>query len=91
MSNIYELYQVNRNMHVFSLMGSRELAQRIVDHEDLKNSGEKFINARKQANFCMKVAVDEFEVSKAMKSIFKGMEFLMAALIELKVVKDVFK
>ena len=78
-------------MHVFSVVGSRDLAQRIVDHEDLRNSGDKFINARRQATFCQKVAVDEFEVSKAMKSVFKGMEFLMAALVELGVVKDVFR
>lgn len=47
--------------------------------------------ARAQLPFSHKLAVDEFEVSKAMKSIFKGMELLMAALIELKIVKDVYR
>lgn len=91
MSHIYDFYSINRNMHVFGAAGGRDLAQRIVNLSDLKNSAERFNTTRKQLTFSQKIAVDEYEVSKAMKLIFKGMELLMAALIELKIVKDVFR
>ena len=90
MSHIYEFYGMNRQMHVWSLAGGRDIGQRIVNLHDLKNSSDKFNSIRASLNTTQKLAIDEFEVSRAMNVIFKGMEVLCIALLDLKIIKDVF-
>lgn len=90
MSHVYDFYSMNRQMHVWSAAGGRDSGQRLVNLNDLKNSTDKFNSIRMALSTAQKLAIDEFEVSRAMNLIFKGMEVLCTALLDLKIIKDVF-
>jgi len=90
MRHIYDFFNGNRQMHLQSLAGGRDLAQQLLNLHDLKNSSDKFNGIRRALNGTQKMAVDEFEVSRAMQQIFRGMEVLCTVLVELGVIKDVY-
>jgi len=67
MRHIYDFFNGNRHMHLQSLVGGRDQAQQLLNLHDLKNSSDKFNGMRRALNGTQKMAVDEFEVSRAMQ------------------------